>query len=66
MMLTEVEERIVALCGGESFSTGDAHLGIQPFPVRNSEMQLVSNTRNTLQGLLSFLQHPFFCGLDPF
>ncbi|XP_047029256.1 uncharacterized protein LOC124636999 [Helicoverpa zea] len=44
MMLTEVEERIVALCGGESFSTGDAHLGIQPFPVRNSEMQLENDT----------------------
>ncbi|KAJ8706725.1 hypothetical protein PYW07_012803 [Mythimna separata] len=30
--LSELEERIVALCGGESFSTEDTHLGIQPFP----------------------------------
>ncbi|RVE54883.1 hypothetical protein evm_000250 [Chilo suppressalis] len=30
--LSELEERIVALCGGEGFSTGDLHLGIQPFP----------------------------------
>lgn len=37
--LTQLEERVVALCGGESFSTGDAHLGIEPFPVRNLEME---------------------------
>ncbi|RVE47642.1 hypothetical protein evm_007739 [Chilo suppressalis] len=30
--LSELEERIVALCGGEGFSTGDIHLGIQSFP----------------------------------
>ncbi|KAJ8727869.1 hypothetical protein PYW08_016254 [Mythimna loreyi] len=42
--LSELEERVVALCGGESFSTGDAHLGIQPFPVRNLEMQQENNT----------------------
>ncbi|KAL0838601.1 hypothetical protein ABMA28_016691 [Loxostege sticticalis] len=34
--LSELEERIVALCGGEGFSTGDTHLGIQPFPETNS------------------------------
>ncbi|KAJ8704227.1 hypothetical protein PYW08_012951 [Mythimna loreyi] len=34
--LSELEERVVALCGGESFSTGDAHLGIQPFPENNT------------------------------
>ncbi|KAJ8721035.1 hypothetical protein PYW08_006500 [Mythimna loreyi] len=33
--LSELEERVVALCGGESYSTGDAHLGIQPFPDSN-------------------------------
>ncbi|KAJ8725933.1 hypothetical protein PYW08_004116 [Mythimna loreyi] len=43
--LSELEERVVALCGGESFSTGDAHLGIQPFPVRNLEMQQVSQAQ---------------------
>ncbi|KAJ8720548.1 hypothetical protein PYW08_006013 [Mythimna loreyi] len=34
--LSELEERVVALCGGESFSTGDALLGIQPFPENNT------------------------------
>ncbi|KAJ8703983.1 hypothetical protein PYW07_013277 [Mythimna separata] len=35
--LSEVEERIVALCCGENLSTGDAHLGIQPLPPSPNE-----------------------------
>ncbi|KAL0878630.1 hypothetical protein ABMA27_003705 [Loxostege sticticalis] len=37
--LSELEERIVALCGGEGFSTGDTHLGIQPFPIDVPQQQ---------------------------
>ncbi|KAL0830010.1 hypothetical protein ABMA28_003468 [Loxostege sticticalis] len=41
--LSELEERIVALCGGEGFSTGDTHLGIQPFPLRSGPMSCSSS-----------------------
>ncbi|XP_048488221.1 uncharacterized protein LOC125488488 isoform X1 [Plutella xylostella] len=33
--LSEAEERIVVLCGGETFGTGNAHSGIHLFPTPN-------------------------------
>ncbi|KAL4702670.1 hypothetical protein ACJJTC_007101 [Scirpophaga incertulas] len=43
--LSELEERIVALCGGEGFSVGDSHLAIEPFP---DPEEMASNPHNQL------------------
>lgn len=55
--LSELEERVVALCGGESFASGDAHLGIQPFPVRKFAGIVFHNSKQSTYAYHTFCRN---------